>query len=167
MIVAAGRWFGRGSFRAGNEARGTSFKARIEVSDNLGADDVFGKGYSIEATLDIQGDERSIAVWIAADEFGTYAVTVKGLDLDVHGHAKLESEPHLGLLWSEDGVATVAFALFALSQAHGLRGYAKIDKHLWTWELALHRSQEAPRRQHKGLRDRIGNVVSLASRRKR
>lgn len=167
MIVAAGRWFGRGSYRASDQARGTSFRAQIEISDDLGADDAFDKGYSIEATLDVQGDERSMAVWIAADEFGTYAVSAKAPGLDVQGHAKLESEPHLGLLWSQDGLATVAFALFALPQAHGLRGYAKVDQHLWTWELALQRSQEAPRPQPKGLRDRIGNVVSLASRRKR
>ena len=167
MIVATGRWFGHGSLRASDEARGTSFKAQIDVSDDLGADDAFRKGYSIDAKLDVQGDERSVAVWIAADEFGTYAMTVKAPGLDVQGHAKLESEPHLGLLWSQDGLATVAFALFALPEAHGLRGYAKVDKHLWTWELSLHRSQQASGEPRKGLRDRIGNVVSLASRRKR
>jgi len=166
MIVATGRWFGRGSLRASDEARGTSFKAQIDVSDDLGAD-AFRKGYSIDAKLDVQGDERSVAVWIAADEFGTYAMTVKAPGLDVQGHAKLESEPLLGLLWSQDGLAAVAFALFALPEAHGLRGYAKVDKHLWTWELSLHRSRQSSGQPRKGLRDRIGNVVSLASRRKR
>lgn len=126
-----------------------------------------GKNFLINAELDINGSrKRTVSVWIVADEFGTYAVTVRGDGFHVEGNAKLESEPHLALLWSESGEIHVSCALFALPDSRGLRGFAKTSHMIWTWELALRParlSAEAPAKRRKGL----GNVVSLASRRKR
>ena len=157
---------GRGSFRPTTQSLGTVFTAHIKVSD-----DVAAGGLLIEATLAIGGGgEQSVTVWIVADEFGTYAVAVRGMGLDVQGTAKLESEPHLGLLWSESGDAHVAFTLFASRESHGLRGFAKTDRATWTWELALrpaHGGQvERPRARERS-RKRLANVVSLASRRRK
>lgn len=161
MILTAGRWLGRGSFRPTTEALGTIFKARVQVSDDLAAD-----GLLIEATLAVEGGgEHSLMAWIVADELGTYAVTVRGLGVDAQGTAKLESVPHLGLLWSESGDAHIAFSLFESHESHGLRGFAKAGQTVWTWELALQPAQRMEtlrQRSRKGL----ANVVSLASRRK-
>ena len=166
MILKAGLWMGRGSFRPTTESLGTVFKANIQVSD-----DVAAGGLLVEATLAVEGSgEHSITAWIVADEYGTYAVAVRGMGLDAQGTAKLESEPHLGLLWSENGDAHVAFTLFVSHESHGLRGFAKTDTTTWTWELALQpahggeakRSPERPRS-----RKRLANVVSLASRRRK
>ena len=94
MILKAGLWMGRGSFRPTTESLGTVFKANIQVSD-----DVAAGGLLVEATLAVEGSgERSITAWIVADEYGTYAVAVRGMGLDAQGTAKLESEPHLGAL---------------------------------------------------------------------
>lgn len=112
----------------------------------------------IDARLD---EKRSISVRVVADEFGTYAVLMRGLGIDAQGTAKLDSEPHLGLLWSEDGSVHIAFTLFALPETHGLRGFAKIGQDTWTWELAL----QPLLRVEQGRQ--AGNVVSLADRRRR
>ena len=106
---------GRGSFRPTTESLGTVFKANIQVSD-----DGRSRRFAREATLAVEGSgEHSITAWIVADEYGTYAVAVRGMGLDAQGTAKLESEPHLGLLWSENGDAHVAFTLFVSHESHG------------------------------------------------
>ena len=97
-------------------------------------------------------------MWIVPDEFGTYTVTVRGAGLDVEGTAKLESVPHLGLLWSEKGDTHVAFALFTLRDSFGLRGFARTPTVTITWELALQPQQRAVSG---------GNVVSFDSRRRK
>ncbi len=163
MIPKAGQWRGRGSFRATTESLGVTFRANIQVSEDARV----GHGLLIEATLDVDGGgQRSIMVWIVADEFGTYAIKAQGWGIDVNGTGKLESEPHLGLLWSDDGDIHVAFALFELPESHGLRGFAKTAKDLWTWELALHGEQRADKRSSR-LQRSVGNVVSLAARRRK
>ena len=118
------------------------------------------------------GSPRSILVYVVPDDVGTYAVTVTGDGIDVQGTAKLDSEPHLGLLWSEDGTVHVACAVFTLPETHGVRGYAKVRGDVWTWELALqpqHRQRRGrPRLQAKeGKKEGRGNVVSLFDRLKR
>ncbi len=155
VVLQPGQWRGRGSYRPIDESLGIAFRAQIEINDDR-------QGLLINATLDVDGGATpSILVWIVADEFGTYTITVRGLGVDVQGTAKLESEPCLGLLWSDDGATHVAFALFALHDTHGLRGFARIGTVTWTWELALH-----PRHSAGGLATDAkdaANVVSLAA----
>ena len=164
MILEPGDWLGRGSFRPTNESLGTSFRVRAKVSEDAA---VAGRNFLVDAQLEIDGGgKRAVSAWIVADEFGTYAVTVRGDGFQVEGSAKLESEPHLALLWNESGDVHVSCALFALPDSRGLRGFAKTPKVTWTWELALrptHLAAQAPSKRGKVL----GNVVSLASRRKR
>lgn len=163
MILEAGEWLGRGSFRPTNESLGTAFRARVQVSEDAG---VAGQNFLVDVELSVDGSgKRSVSVWIVADEFGTYAVTARGDGFQVQGSAKLASEPHLALLWNESGDTHVSCALFALPDSRGLRGFAKTPHLTWTWELALRPAHlaEQPAKRRKGL----GNVVSLASRRKR
>ena len=165
MLLAAGHWLGRGSFRPANETVGTKFSARIKISDDL---DIATVGYLIDATLDVEGAGRQLLqAWIAADEFGTYAINARGFDIRLHGIAKLESDPHLGLLNTEDGSVNVAVAVFATRESHGARGFAKAASGTWTWELALEPAHRAVREKPSKMREGIGNVVSLASRRRK
>lgn len=167
MLLHPGRWHGRGSLRPADAALGTRFTANIEIADEAkasGAD-----GWLLDATITVAGQaEQRLTIWIVADEVGTYAVSLRGGGLDAQGTAKLDSEPHLGLLWADDG-AHVAFAVFALRDSHGIRGFRRQGESVWTWELALRPAdQRGARRQPTSgrLRDRVGNVVSLAARRR-
>lgn len=164
MILAAGQWLGRGSFRPANETLGTAFKARLTISDDVGTGTT---GYLVDAALDVDGaGQQLLQAWIVADEFGTYAVSASGFGTRLQGIAKLESEPHLGLLDAEDGSAHVAFAIFAPHDSHGVRGFAKAANTTWTWELAL-QPAGGVRKTSSKLRQQVSNVVSLASRRRR
>lgn len=175
MLLDAGHWRGRGSFRASDQSLGVQLGASIDI-----ADDVQGTpGLLINAQLDIasggDADGPAMLVWIVPDENGTYTVTVKCGELGVQGTAKLDSEPHLALLWSEDGNAHVACTLFALPDKHGLRGFARIGTTTWTWELALEptgrRIRRAPTlartRSSEGAGRGQGKVVSLLDRLRR
>lgn len=171
MLLHPGQWHGRGSLRPTDAALGTPFTARIEIA----AEDIpsGAAGWLLDAAVTLQGQqERRLQVWVVADEVGTYAVSVKGAGIDAQGTAKLDSEPHLGLAWTEDGTH-IAFAVFALRDSHGIRGFRRHGEDVWTWELALQpahrRREEAPTSEGKPerLRDRVGNVVSLAARRRR
>ena len=169
MILEPGNWLGRGSYRPTDESLGLKFRANVDI-----ADDVRGTpGLLVNAALDVDGGGApSILVWIVPDEFGTYAVTVKGAGIDVHGTAKLDSEPNLALLWSEDGSAHVTCALFTLPETRGVRGFAKIGDNTWTWELALqpqHVALLGGKRRRSRAKDGkgLGNVVSLIDRLKR
>ena len=112
MILGPGKWAGRGSFRPTDASLGIRFQATVDIDDHRGTE-----GLIVNATIQVdgevdQGGPRSILVWIVPDEVGTYSVTVKGADIDVEGTAKLDSEPHLGLLWSEDGTVYVTCTVF-------------------------------------------------------
>ena len=84
------------------------------------------------------GAELGLTIWVVADEVGTYSVSVRGGGVDVDGTAKLEAEPHLGLLWSEDGGTHITFALFEARDAIGLRGFSRAGTAVLTWEIAIY-----------------------------
>ena len=136
MILGPGRWLGRGSYRAIDTTQGTPFSVDMTLTEEE-------DGRLVDARLEVEGQSAiELTVWIVPDEFGGYAVTVRG-PFDVDGTAKLESAPHLGLLWSEDGATHAAFALFELRDTYGLRGFARNGGNAATWELALRPQAEA------------------------
>lgn len=152
MILNAGNWVGKGSYRPIGETLGTNFTADFSLSEDE-------QGRLIEARVEVDGGASlDLTIWIVPDEFGTYSVTVRGSGLDVEGTAKLESIPHLGLLWSEDGRTHVAFTLFALRDSFGLRGFGRNERVTLTWELAMQPQQQALSGD---------NVVSIDARRRR
>ncbi|MCZ6889693.1 MAG: hypothetical protein O7H39_14485 [Gammaproteobacteria bacterium] len=151
MILKPGNWLGRGSYRSIGETLGINFEADFSVQED-------DQGIMVEGTVDVAGGATiELTIWIVPDEFGTYAVSVRGSGIDVEGTAKLESIPHLGLLWSEDGETHVAFTLFALRESFGFRGFAKTTQVTITWELALKPQQNVVTG---------GNVVSIDARRR-
>ena len=136
MILRPGRWLGRGSYRAIDTTQGTRFSVDLSLTEE-------DEGHLVEAQLEMAGQPAlDLTVWIVPDEYGGYTVTVRG-PFEVDGTAKLESAPHLGLLWSEDGATHAAFALFALRDTFGLRGFARSGGNAATWELALRPQSEA------------------------
>ena len=152
MILKPGNWVGKGSYRPIGETLGINFGVDFTLSED-------DQGQLIEAGVEVDGGASfDLTLWIVPDEFGTYTVTVRGAGLDVEGTAKLESTPHLGLLWSEDGGTHVAFTLFTLRDAFGLRGFGRNERATVTWELALQPQQQAVSG---------GNIVSLDIKRRR
>lgn len=152
MILSAGNWIGRGSYRPTNETIGINFEATLVVKDDE-------QGLLVDVDIQVEsGPHFECGVWIVPDEYGTYSVTARGDGVDVAGIAKLESVPHLGLMWSEDGELHVTFAVFTLRDAYGIRGFARDAGNVVTWELALQPQQQAVTG---------GNVVSFDSRRRR
>lgn len=136
MILEPGHWVGKGSYRPIGETLGCG----IDVDFQLREEDA---GKLIEARVESQdGVGLDLTVWIVADEVGTYTVSVRGGGVDVDGTAKLEAEPHLGLLWSEDGGTHIAFALFEARDAIGLRGFSRAETAVLTWEVAIYPRRE-------------------------
>jgi hypothetical protein len=151
MILNPGNWMGKGSYRAIGETVGTNFTADISLSEDE-------QGQLIESRIEIDGGASlDLIVWVIPDEFGTYSVNVRGAGFEVEGTAKLESVPHLGLLWSEDDSMHVAFALFSMPDSLGLRGFWRNERDTITWELALRPQQQVISG---------GNVVSIDVRRR-
>ena len=135
MLLTAGNWTGKGSYRSIDAAVTTSF----EVEFSLQEDD----GTLIKAQLEVASQAPlSFNVWIVADDCGGYSVALNGTGMSFEGTAKLDSEPHLGLLWSKTG-AHAAFAVFTLRETLGLRGFARSEGAVITWELALRPQAEA------------------------
>lgn len=150
MLLTAGNWTGKGSYRAIDAAVTTGF----EVEFSLQEDD----GILIKAQLEVAGQgPLSLVLWIVADDCGDYSVAVTGPGMNFEGAAKLDSEPHLGLLRSKAG-AHATFAVFTLRETLGLRGFASSEGAMITWELALRPQAEAAVG---------GNVVAFDSGRRR
>ena len=132
MILDPGHWVGRGSYRPIGETLGCG----IDVDFQLREEEA---GKLIEGHVESQdGAALDLTVWVVADEVGTYTVSVRGGGVDVDGTAKLEAEPHLGLLWSEDGGMHITFALFAARDVIGLRGFSRAGAAVLTWEVAIY-----------------------------
>ena len=161
MILATGRWLGRGSYRTVDGALGVRFEVRADVAEHQ-------EGFLIEAAQSAEGvGVETFMAWITPDESGAFTVVLKGGRFDARGTAKLESEPNLALLWSESGDVHIACTLFAGREVYGLRGFAKREDVAWTWELALRPGAMPDERKRKGPVAVPDNVVSLASRRRR
>ena len=152
LILDQGTWIGRGSYRPTDETLGINFEAKLVVTEDE-------QGLLVDIELEQEaGGRTEWNVWIVADEYGTYNVSARGEGLDVSGIAKLESVPHLGLLWSDDGERHVTFSIFALRDSYGIRGFLHDPSNVLTWELALQPQQQAVSGD---------NVVSFDRRRRR
>ena len=152
MILEPGTWMGRGSYRPTDETMGTNFEATLVIQED-------DQGMLIDTAITVQsGQQLEWGIWIVPDEYGTYSITARGTALNASGIGKMESVPHVGMLWTEGGEACIAFAIFALRDSHGIRGFGREPGSTLTWELAL-------QPQHQAVTG--GNDVSFAPRRRR
>jgi hypothetical protein len=132
MKLRSGKWLGRGSFVTPGQSRGSPFESAFTITSDT-------RGTQAIGTLDAKepGTLREFSVWITPDDVGTYTLMVTIPGMTLRGTAKLESVPHLALLWSETGQTSVAATLFPVSNGYGFRGFARGAKGVVTWEMVL------------------------------
>ena len=106
MKLRPGKWQGRGSFLRQGQSRGVAFDCTFTVSSDTRGTQIAGNILVKEPS-----SQKEFSIWITPDDVGTYTLmaTIPGWSL--RGTAKLESLPHLALLWSEDGKSSVAATL--------------------------------------------------------
>ena len=130
MLLEAGTWLGKGSWRITTDSSTVSFDAKIELREAE-------QGYEIEIdVMTVSGMHHQFSVWIAPDETGTYNVLLEG-ERPLEGSAKLESTPHLALLSGSTEGETLALTLFETREAYGVRGFFRKSGDLFTFELAI------------------------------
>jgi len=152
MLLRPGHWLGRGSLLAEGQSLGQGVSCDVQVSSDE-------DGYTVKAEIDIKEvGARAMSVRIAANDVGTYQISVRTLSETFAGTAKLDSPPNLGLLWNEAATTNVTFALFVVSDGIGCRGFVRDGTTTYTWEIALSLKQDVITGD---------NVISLANRRRR
>ena len=151
MILRPGHWLGRGSVLVD----GMSLGRTVECDARVEADDT---GLTVNADLAFQDDEkRTINLRVAGNDVGTYTLRLASSGEVFHGTAKLDSPPNLGLLWNDSETVHLTFALFAVSEGYGCRGFLRDGETTYTWEVAFSLKQEVVKGD---------NVISLARRRR-
>ena len=149
MLIGTGSWTGRGRFLY----QGQSLGSVVELSFEASAD---AHGEHLEGSLQAEGGAATeFAIRCVEDETGTFTVTASGVSPQLQGTAKLESEPNLAMLWTEDGSSMASVALFSTSRGLGCRGFYRRPVGVLTWELVLTPSNPVRRGS---------NVVSLRRR---
>jgi hypothetical protein len=151
VILKPGHWLGRGSVLID----GMSLGKTVECDARVEADET---GLVVNADLAFQDDERrTMNVRVAANDVGTYTLRLASSGEVFHGTAKLDSPPNLGLLWNDSETVHLTFALFAVSEGYGCRGFLRDGETTYTWEVAFSLKQEVVKGD---------NVISLARRRR-
>ncbi len=152
MLIAPGKWMGKGSVLLQGMSIGQTVNVDIDVTEQA-------DGLTVTGQVSV-GEEsaQDLSVRIVPNEVGTYTLDAFLAGTRLDGVGKLESEPHVGLLWHERELAHASVALFALSRGFGCRGFLREKETVRTWEIAFALKQVA-----------VGgdNVVSLAKRRRR
>ena len=149
MILTKGDWLGTGSLLID----GASLGVDVEVALSVTEDDA---GVTLEG--DISGEHQGrISIRIAPDEVGTYIIDARVAGLALDGRGKLESEPHLVLLWNEAQTQGASTTLFRTGNGVGCRGFWQEGGRSYTWEILFKLKQQVVGG---------GNVVSLANRRR-
>lgn len=153
IFLENGQWLGRGSVVIEGRSRGQPVLCDVRVQRD---DD--GVTLTGEWCLQDQPD-AAFSIRVATNDEGTYTLFMELAGDRLHGTAKLDSPPNLGLVWNDGGSVHATFALFAVSRGYGFRGFVRDAStgHVYTWEVAFALKQEVV----KG-----GNVVSLNRRRR-
>jgi len=149
LMLASGRWQGRGSYLHKDQSLATQIECTFEVAaESVGA--------HIKGTQTQKGGGKAHAfgIWVTGNDTGTYDIAAQFDALNLAGTAKLESFPNLGMLWSKDGAVQVAFSVFELRIGRGFRGFCRTAEHFVSWEMALEEVRQAAVREAK-------NVVSI------
>ncbi len=149
MILGKGQWLGSGSLLV----EGASLGEDVEIDLTVSEDDT---GITLEGNLSGKF-KGAISIRVAPDEVGTYIIDARVADIALDGRAKLESEPHLAILWNEGQTQSVAASLFRTKEGIGFRGFWQEGGKTLTWEIQFKLKQQVLGG---------GNVVSLANRRR-
>lgn len=135
MILQAGTWFGKGSWREISDSIGIKFDAIIEIKEAE-------QGIDLKLKVDpAAGEPLEYQVWIVENEAGLYSISVIGPSINVEGTAKLESLPHLAMFYGED-LDQITVTVFEAREVYGARGFLKRQADIFTFELALRSERE-------------------------
>lgn len=149
MLIDTGDWQGRGSIRLTGQVSGERLVTDINIRHE-------GPTWIVQGLAVIEGASDSryeINLVIAADEVGTYRIVAKVGGHSLEGAAKLESQPNLAMIATENSEIVATSTLFASAEGLGFRGFAhELDKKIWTWEILLQPVRQIVRSD---------NVVSL------
>jgi len=151
MLITPGAWKGRGRFLYEGESLGSLVELEFQVARDAHGEHIEGQ------ILPESTAAFDFAVHVVANDTGTFQVSLSG-GPSLAGTAKLESEPNLAMLWSEDGASMASVALFSTSRGFGCRGFHRRPVGVVTWEVVLTADQPVRASQ------RGGNVVSLRPR---
>ncbi|MEM9743095.1 MAG: hypothetical protein AAF918_10455 [Pseudomonadota bacterium] len=134
MMLYSGEWFGKGTLLAIDSTRSQPLRLEATVT----TDD---SGVIVQGRLDMPGfGEQRLTLRAAADETGRYQIDCQLGSGTFLGNAKLESEPNMGMIWTEPGIepaVTASFVLFEIHDKLGCRGFLRSGSSTLTWELAL------------------------------
>ncbi len=152
MLLQPGHWLGRGSILVEGHSLGTTAQCAVQIERDEG-------GLTLRAGLTLQdAPPHEYVVRVVGNDVGTYTLHVQtGAEL-LHGTAKLDSAPNLGLLWNDSGSVYATFTLFAIAAGCGLRGFLRDSETVFTWEIAFSLKQDVVHGD---------NVISLRSRPRR
>lgn len=154
MLLQSGQWLGRGSLLPEGLSRGTPITCEARVDRDEAGATLTGHWQLAEQ------EAREFVVRVAGDDAGTYSLSLRLAALQLHGTAKLDSPPNLGLLWNDAGNLHATFSLFAVAAGYGCRGFVRQHGSrvsLYTWEIAFSLKQSLVQGD---------NVVSLHRRRR-
>lgn len=148
MLLQSGAWVGKGSVLAEGQSLGRTVTGDAVVENDA-------DGISVRLVLEGLGANREFVIRVAANDVGTYVVSVRSEADELIGTAKLDSQPNLGLLWNEAQTVFATFSLFAISAGCGCRGFLRDADVTYTWEMAFSRKQDVVN---------ADNVISLRPR---
>jgi hypothetical protein len=157
MLLESGQWLGRGSLVTETSSRGVPVTAEVTVER-----DEEGATLTGQWRLD-DGEPQHFAARIAANESGTYTLSLRLAGERLQGTAKLDSPPNLCLLWNDGATLNATVTVFAASRGYGCRGFLRDSGSsgggggIYTWEMAFSPQQASARGD---------NVVSLHRRRR-
>lgn len=134
MLLYSGEWQGKGTLLAIDSTRSQPLRLVAEISSDA-------SGLIVQGTLSMPGfGEQRLTVRSAADDTGRYLIDLQLGSGSFMGNAKLESEPNMGIIWTEPGIepaVTASFVLFEIHDKLGCRGFVRSGNSTLTWELAL------------------------------
>lgn len=149
MILGKGSWLGSGSLLVEGASLGEAVSLDLTITEDV-------SGITIEGAL--EGEfSGNVSIRVAPDEVGTYIIDARIANIALDGRAKLESEPHLAILWNEGQTQSATAALFATRNGVGCRGFWQEGGGTKTWEVLFKLKQQVLGG---------GNVISLNRRRR-
>jgi hypothetical protein len=152
LLLAPGRWIGRGSYLEKGESLGITVECLFDV-----ASEDIGTHIKGELTIRDTSARFPFGIWITPNDTGTYDVAAQYGSANLEGTAKMESYPNLAMLWSAGNDLQVSCALFDLRSGRGCRGFSRSAKTQITWEMVLREERMAAP---------ANNVVALPARKK-
>lgn len=165
-MIESGRWQGKGTLLLAGNSLGVPVSGSLSVQREDGA-------YTVQGECAIDGQTAlPFSLRLHLNHEGLWTLAVYAQALGMEGVAKLESEPHLAMLWDRESGRQMSVTLFAVSGGVGCRGFLRrgdaANPTTVTWEIAWRPEGTATRPDARAtVSGKAGNVFSLRPFRKR